>query len=69
MVRVKRFIQAWLDRSVDGILVKEWCVASEANIQRAKCIVCPPTTTEPLGVTFNIAQGFSAVRRHAQFLL
>ena len=56
-----------MERSIDGISVKEWCGGgSKENPQRARCIVCPPTVAEPLGITFSIAEGFTGLKAHTR---
>ena len=67
MGKVKRFLPIWMERNIDGISVKEWCGGgSRDHPQRARCIVCPPTVAEPLGVTFSIAEGFTGLKAHAR---
>ena len=64
--KCQQFLTSWLDRSIDGIPVKNWCTADPNDSQNAKCLACPVTIKMPFGRLFNIGEGFSAIDKHFQ---
>ena len=62
--KVKSFKSEWLNKEVEGIEVKTWCVSDPNDRQNAKCLLCPPTTKMPFGRTFSICEGFTAIVKH-----
>ena len=57
----QKYPTSWLDRGVDGILVKKWRTADSNDSQNVKCLVCPVTVKMPFGRLFNIGEGFTAI--------
>ena len=64
--KVKTFVVYWLEKDIDGVSVKSWCIADPSDHGRGKCLVCPPPRDSPQGKTFSIGEGFSALKSHAK---
>ena len=77
--KLKAFLPGWNDKFLkdcecdyslrcdcsETTPVKKWFTADQTNVQNAKCLACPPTHKMPFGQTFSIAEGFSAIQKHA----
>ena len=78
--KLKAFLPVWTDKFLkdcdcehkihcdcpETIPVKDWFTADPSNVLNAKCLCCPKTTKMPFGRTFSIAEGFSAIQKHAK---
>ena len=64
--KVKAFVVSWLEKEIDGVRVKSWCLGDPSDPGRGKCLICPPPKDSPQGKTFSIGEGFSALRTHAK---
>ena len=59
-VKVKKFINSWLDEYIDGVKTSTWLRPDPEHIDRALCLVCPAPCS------FSINGGFKVVRQHCQ---
>jgi len=57
-VKVAKFKPSWLDMTIQGQSVATWLAPDSENMQRASCTLCRND------VTFNINEGWKAVKQH-----
>ena len=64
--RLKGFLNSWLEELIDGQKVKSWLARDPENSLQAICLVCPPSSENVKGNFFSVAEGFSAITKHAK---
>lgn len=55
----------WLDKSIEGTMVRAWVKPDPKNQGRAVCLVCP-LDHQQNPRTFSIAEGFDSITQHSK---
>ena len=55
----------WLDKSIEGTMVRAWVKPDPKNQGRAVCLVCPLDHQQNPS-TFSIAEGFDSITQHSK---
>ena len=60
-----KFQMQWLSEPIDGYPANTWLSQNPNNPEEAICMVCIPNKDRAQGKVFSVAEGFTAVTRHA----
>ena len=60
-----KFQMRWLSEPIDGYPAITWLSQNPNNPEEAICMVCIPNKDRAQGKVFSVAEGFTAVTRHA----